>query len=141
MATQIAHDMVCRIGSTVSQSSVCLYNQKGLVDGLGQPIALSEAGQILQSALEKAEYVIHSSKRPWCQKSLALVSIGHGRDVAEFHADRRMVVCCQELCEEVGAAGAGGWGSEGFRATSHCVVKDGQHLKRAFALHRKKVSC
>lgn len=64
LSLEISHDLSCRIGTTISQSSISLYDNDHFICGLIQSILLLKISNIIKVALKQAENVIHNRKQP-----------------------------------------------------------------------------
>lgn len=60
----VSHNLISRIRTSISQSSVCFNNDDHFIGCLVQSILLLEKRNILNVALEQAKNVVHNRKQP-----------------------------------------------------------------------------
>lgn len=63
-ALEISHNLIRRIGTTISQSPVSLYDNGHLISCFVQSILLFKISNIINVAVKQAEDVIHNRKQP-----------------------------------------------------------------------------
>ena len=61
---QISDDLICRVRSPVPQGSVSLDDEVDLGRAFAQPVLLLQHGDVLDRALEYAEYVVDDTEQP-----------------------------------------------------------------------------
>jgi len=60
--TEMANNVISRVGCSVTQCFVSLNDQQYFIDWLGQSILLSQVSQIVKGSLKQAEHLILDSK-------------------------------------------------------------------------------